>query len=483
MNNQILINVTPQETRVCLIERNAVQELHIERTFNLGIVGNIYQGKITRVLPGMQAAFFDIGMNRTAFLHANDMLGAGTESVLPIEKYLYPGQTLMVQVIKDPMGTKGARLTSKLSIAGRLLVFLPLEKHLGVSQRIVEESEREQLKSRISQLFNAFPEAQQSGLIIRTEAQSASDDELLHDINYLINTWRAIKNKNQANTQLLYEDLHLAERMLRDCVTDKIKLIQVDSTEKFNQLKNFAQTYMPDVVSRLSHYKGERPIFDLFSIEEEIARSLERRVELKSGGYLIIDQTEAMTTIDVNTGAFVGNKNLADTVYKTNLEAAHTITRQLRLRNLGGIIILDFIDMTDLEHRKHVLSELKNELRQDYARISISDFSALGLIELTRKRTRESLNHQLCTTCPCCQGRGQVKSVRTICYEILREIVRESKQFDPQGFRLVASSSVIDAFLEEEAQYFAMLVEFVGKNITLHTENSYTQEQYDIVLI
>ncbi len=483
MNNQILINVTPQETRVCLIERNAVQELHIERTFNLGIVGNIYQGKITRVLPGMQAAFFDIGMNRTAFLHANDMLGAGTESVLPIEKYLYPGQTLMVQVIKDPMGTKGARLTSKLSIAGRLLVFLPLEKHLGVSQRIVEESEREQLKSRISQLFNAFPEAQQSGLIIRTEAQSASDDELLHDINYLINTWRAIKNKNQANTQLLYEDLHLAERMLRDCVTDKIKLIQVDSTEKFNQLKNFAQTYMPDVVSRLSHYKGERPIFDLFSIEEEIARSLERRVELKSGGYLIIDQTEAMTTIDVNTGAFVGNKNLADTVYKTNLEAAHAITRQLRLRNLGGIIILDFIDMTDLEHRKHVLSELKNELRQDYARISISDFSALGLIELTRKRTRESLNHQLCTTCPCCQGRGQVKSVRTICYEILREIVRESKQFDPQGFRLVASSSVIDAFLEEEAQYFAMLVEFVGKNITLHTENSYTQEQYDIVLI
>lgn len=483
MNNQILINVTPQETRVCLIERNAVQELHIERTFNLGIVGNIYQGKITRVLPGMQAAFFDIGMNRTAFLHANDMLGAGTESVLPIEKYLYPGQTLMVQVIKDPMGTKGGRLTSKLSIAGRLLVFLPLEKHLGVSQRIVEESEREQLKSRISQLFNAFPEAQQSGLIIRTEAQSASDDELLHDINYLINTWRAIKNKNQANTQLLYEDLHLAERMLRDCVTDKIKLIQVDSTEKFNQLKNFAQTYMPDVVSRLSHYKGERPIFDLFSIEEEIARSLERRVELKSGGYLIIDQTEAMTTIDVNTGAFVGNKNLADTVYKTNLEAAHAITRQLRLRNLGGIIILDFIDMTDLEHRKHVLSELKNELRQDYARISISDFSALGLIELTRKRTRESLNHQLCTTCPCCQGRGQVKSVRTICYEILREIVRESKQFDPQGFRLVASSSVIDAFLEEEAQYFAMLVEFVGKNITLHTENSYTQEQYDIVLI
>ena len=487
MSEDILINITPQETRVALVLQGAVQELHIERTLSRGIAGNICLGKVVRVLPGMQSAFIDIGLERAAFLHVADIWEARNHdgppvAALPIEKLLFDGMALMVQVIKDPIGTKGARLSTQISIAGRMLVYLPQDSHIGISQRIENESERDALRSKVMRLL---PPEEKGGFIIRTMAEDASDADLQMDIDYLRKTWSTISlgAKSKPAPTVLHQDLSLAQRVLRDFVGDDTATIQVDSRENFQMLQQFGTSFTPSVLTRLTHYTGERPLFDLYGVEEEIERALGRRVDLKSGGYLIVDQTEAMTTIDVNTGSYVNGRNFDDTIFKTNLEAAQAIARQLRLRNLGGIIILDFIDMENTEHRSSVLSELNKALSRDRTKISVSNFSALGLVELTRKRTRESLAHILCETCPACKGKGQVKTARTVCYEILRELLREAKQFNPREFRILASQLVVDMFLEEESQHLAMLGDFIGKPISLQVETIYHQEQYDIILM
>jgi ribonuclease G len=487
MSEDILINITPQETRVALALQGAVQELHIERTTSRGMAGNIYLGKVVRVLPGMQSAFIDIGLERAAFLHVADIWEArnhdGHSSTLkPIERLLFDGQAVMVQVIKDPIGTKGARLSTQISIAGRMLVYLPQDPHIGISQRIENEAERELLREKVQRLL--APE-EKGGFIIRTMAEDASEADLQMDIEYLRKTWASITalSRTKPAPTLLYQDLSLAQRVLRDFVNDETATIQIDSRENFQKLQEFGSVYTPSVLSKLVHYTGERPLFELYGVEEEIQRALGRRVDLKSGGYLIVDQTEAMTTIDVNTGSYVNGRNFDDTIFKTNLEAAHAIARQLRMRNLGGIIILDFIDMENAEHRTAVLAELNKALSRDRTKISVSGFSALGLVEMTRKRTRESLAHILCEPCPACSGKGQVKTARTVCYEILRELLREAKQFNPREFRILASQVVVDMFLEEESQHLAMLGDFVGKPISLQVENVYHQEQYDIILM
>ena len=487
MNQDILINITPQETRVALILQGAVQELHIERTLSRGMAGNIYLGKVVRVLPGMQSAFIDIGLDRAAFLHVADIWEARSHDgpatpVQPIEKLLFDGMALMVQVIKDPIGTKGARLSTQISIAGRMLVYLPQDSHIGISQRIEKETDREALRNKVQSLL---PPQEKGGFIIRTMAEDASDTDLQMDIDYLRKTWSTIaaSAKSKPPTSLLHQDLSLAQRVLRDFVGDDTATIQVDSRENFLMLQQFGTSFTPSVLTRLQHYSGERPLFDLYGVEQEIERALGRRVDLKSGGYLIVDQTEAMTTIDVNTGSYVHGRNFDDTIFKTNLEAAQAIARQLRLRNLGGIIILDFIDMENAEHKTAVLSELHKTLARDRTKMSISGFSALGLVELTRKRTRESLAHILCETCPSCKGRGQVKTARTICYEILRELLREARQFNPREFRILASQDVVDMFLEEESQHLALLGDFISKPVSLQVETMYQQEQYDIILM
>src|SRR5438067_4977020 len=476
MTHEILINVTPQETRVAMLEQAVVQELHIERQSARGLVGNIYNGRVARVLPGMQSAFVEIGLERAAFLHIADIWehrqNGGEHR--PIEKILHEGQTLLVQVIKDPIGTKGARLSTQLSLAGRLLVFLPQDSHIGISQRIEDEAERESLRGRLQTLL---PEGSAGGFIIRTMAETASEREMQTDVGYLTKLWQDLTSRSREvpAPTLLYQDLNLSLRVLRDMSTDETARVIVDSRETFVKMQEFAREYTPALTDRIDHYVGERPLYDLHGVEDEIEKALARRVDLKSGGYLIIDQTEAMTTIDVNTGGFVGGRSFDDTIFKTNLEAAQVIARQLRLRNLGGIIIIDFIDMDTEEHRNAVLGEFRKALARDRTRMTVNGFTQLGLVEMTRKRTRESLAHVLCEPCATCTGRGEIKTAQTVCYEILREIVRESKQFNAREFRILASQSVIDLFLDEESQSLAQLGDFIGQPISLQVEAIYTQ--------
>ena len=482
MSEEILINVTPQETRVAIMEQGVVQELHIERNSSLGLVSNIYKGTVCRVLPGMQSAFVEIGLSRAAFLHIADILEYDNDAEKPIQELLHEGQSIMVQVIKEPIGSKGARLTTQISIAGRFLVFLPQQDHIGVSQRIGDEVEREALRERLQKLI---PEGHVGGYIIRTMAEMASEEELRADLAYLDKVWANIQAalSDAPRGSLVYQDLTLPLRVLRDVVNENTERIVVDSRETYQRMMEFARGYVGDVVGRIEHYQGERPLFDLYNIEHEIEKALSRKVELKSGGYLIFDQTEALTTVDVNTGGFVNGRSLADTIFKTNLEAAQAIARQLRLRNLGGIIIIDFIDMDDEAHREAVLEELRKAVGKDRVRTGIHGFSCLGLVEMTRKRTRESLAHVLCEACKTCQGRGEVKTAQTVCYEILRELVREARQFNAREFRVLASAQVIDLFLDEESQSLAQLSDFIGKPISLQVETQFSQETFDIVLM
>jgi ribonuclease G len=427
----------------------------------------------------MQSAFVEIGLERAAFLHVADVWDHRDR---PIEKILSEGEPILVQVVKDPIGSKGARLSTQVSIAGRLLVYLPHDPHIGISQRIEDEGGRAALRERLKELV---PPDEKGGFILRTLAEAATEEELRADLAYLRELWKAVGERSLGAEppKLLYQDLSLAQRVLRDMVTAATARVLVDSRENFQKLAAFAERYMPQVRARLEHYTGERPLFDLHNIEPEIERALSRRVELKSGGYLIIDQTEAMTTIDVNTGGFVGSRNFDDTVFKTNLEAAQAIARQLRLRNLGGIIIIDFIDMESAEHRNAVLDELRRALARDRTRITLNGFTALGLVEMTRKRTRESLAHVLCQPCPTCAGRGEVRTAHTVCYDIMREIVREARAFKARELRVIAAQPVIDLLLEEESASLAMLQDFIGRPVSVQVETSYTQEQFDIVLL
>ena len=483
MSNELLINVTPMECRVALIENGTVNELFVERSVKRGLVGNIYKGKVVRVLPGMQAAFVDIGLSRTAFLHINDMVWSRQKPTPNVFDLLHPGQMLTVQVMKDMLGTKGARLSTDLSIPSRYLVLMPYGSHTGVSQRIESDEERERLRSMIEriQLQHKLP----GSVIVRTAAEGVAEAEIAQDMAYLAKLWEYIQRKQQSVTvpTLIFEELPLPQRVIRDLANEQTSKIYVDSREAHGKLKEFVAEFVPNMQQVLLHYPGECPIFDLYHVEEDIQKALQTRVALKSGGYLMIDQTEAMTTIDVNTGSYVGGRSLEDTVFKTNMEATEVIARQLRLRNLGGIIIIDFIDMQEADHRQQVLGQFEKALEHDHAKTKITQVSELGLVEMTRKRTRESLEHLLCESCPTCQGRGFVKTAETICYEIFREILRYARAFANQNqFTVVAHPLVIDRLLTVEAPAVADLEHFIGKTVKFQVENLYTQEQYDIIL-
>ncbi|MGM0480803.1 MAG: ribonuclease G [Pseudomonadota bacterium] len=488
MGVEVLMNVTPTESRVVLVENGILQEVHIERQLKRGLVGNIYMGKVSRVLPGMQAAFIDIGLDKAAFLHASDIVSRIDGE--PIERDDRPdtsitslvrqGQHIMVQVVKDPLGTKGARLTTDITLPSRYLVFMPQSDHAGVSQRIDDGEERERLRGLAEALST-----DDGHFIVRTAAEGNNDTALRSDADFLTRLWQQIKKrtKSQRKVGVLYEDLNLCCRVLRDFVGEPIERIRVDSRTTMEQLKQFTADFIPELTAVLEYYTGDRPVFDLFDIENEIQRALDRRVGLKSGGSLIIDQTEAMTTIDINTGAFVGHRNLEETIFNTNIEATQAIARQLRLRNLGGIIIIDFIDMQNEEHKRRVLHSLEQALAKDRAKTSINGFTTLGLVEMTRKRTRESLEHVLCGECPVCRGRGSMKTVETVCYEIMREIVRVHKAYEADKFVVYASAAVSDFLLNEESHTLAELEVFVSRQITVQTETLYNQEQFDVVMM
>ena len=514
MSEEILINVTPQETRVAVVENGVLQEVHIERSLKRGLVGNIFKGRISRVLPGMQAEFIDIGLERTGFLHTSDIVGEHnengsehieTEQLQPIESIINEGEEILVQVIKDPIGSKGARLTTRLSIPSRYIVFIPDYPSIGISQRIEDEEERERLRNVILGcltdieklavgneenviLHSTLRESEilkKGGFIVRTAAEHISDEDIFKDIEFLRKIWESVlvRAKNTFPPSIVYEDLPLVMRTMRDLVHSEVEKVRIDSKETHQRVMEFSKLFIPEFIDRIEYYTGSHPILDLYSVEDEIQRSLNRKVQLKSGGHLIIDQTEAMTTIDVNTGAFVGHRNQEETIYKTNLEAAHTIIRQLRLRNLGGIIIIDFIDMKNPDHGRQVLRSLEKNVERDHSKTILSELTSLGLVQLTRKRTKESLEHILCETCPTCDGRASIKTSETICYEIFREILREVRQFDANKLLVVASQCVVDMLLDDESTSVAELEAFIGRPITFQVETVYTQEQYDIVLL
>jgi ribonuclease G len=492
VSEEILINVTPTESRVALVENGMLQEVWLDRASH-GYLGNIYKGTVCRVLPGMQAAFVDIGLERTAFLHASDILRVDQERMTgqlpaaataepPIGELLREGAEIVVQVVKDPLGTKGARLTTHLSVPSRFLVLLPGSTHIGVSARIEDEEERSRLQVLVERLRDA---ADPAGYIVRTNAEGVDEFALAADMAYLDKVWAIIRERQQTARpgECIYEDLSLPLRALRDMMHPAVEKVRIDQAETFEKVRDFVSSFVPDWLPRVEHYVAERPIFDLYGIDDEIDQALHRTTSLKSGGHLVIDQTEAMTTIDVNTGAYVGHRTLEETIYKTNLEAAQAIARQLRLRNLGGIIIIDFIDMHEEQHREQVLRTLEEALARDNVRTSVSGLSALGLVEMTRKRTRESLGHVLCEPCPVCNGRGALKTAETVCLEIFREIMRSGRQFEASKLLVLAPPSVVDLVLDEHSTTIAELEELIGKTIRFQREELYTQEQYDVVLL
>ncbi len=488
MSTEILINVAPRENRAALIENGVLTELFVERQSRRGIVSNLYKGRVQRVLPGMQAAFIDVGLERTAFLHAADIAAPRHDDTLPsspqpedIRRLINEGDEILVQIVKDPMGTKGARLTTFVALPSRLMVYMPRGDGVGVSARIEDDGERVRLKTLVSE---AMPAGASGGYIVRTAAQGATAAQLRDDMMYLTRLWEHVREegKRARPGTLVYEDLPLPTRILRDELARGVDRVLVDSPAAHARMLEFAASFMPGSTTAVELYAGQRPIFDLHGIEDEIGKALERAVSLKSGGHLVIDQTEAMTTIDVNTGGFVGHRNLEDTIFRTNLEAAVAIARQLRLRNLGGIIIIDFIDMTDAAHRTQVLDALQRALAGDHAQNHIASVSSLGLVEMTRKRTRDSLEHLLCAACPSCEGRGFVRTPETVCHEIFREIVRQSRQFQSRELLILAHQNVIDRLLDDESAVLAELETQVGRPIRLQVEALYGFDQYDVVL-
>ena len=484
---EILVNVTPSEVRAALLENGVLQEVYIERAARRGLNSNIYKGRVSRVLPGMQAAFIDIGLERTAFLHASDIAPPGgtgnSEDVPNIKDLLNEGDGIMVQVVKEPLGNKGARLTTYITLPSRHIVLLPYSDAVGISARIEDDEERERLRIMVERLLAEHE--LECGAIVRTVAEGSTADAIAADLRYTLKLWGVVQERCRlANVKtLVHEDLSLPLRVLRDLVTTDVEKILVDSAPDFTAMQDFTGTYLPDATPKLEHYERRRPIFDLHGIEDEIRKSLDRSIPLKSGGYIIFDQTEAMTTVDVNTGGYVGHRNLEETIYRTNLEAAVAIARQLRLRNLGGIIIIDFIDMEEEGHRSNVLQVLEKSLSRDHARHQIMPVSPLGLVEMTRKRTRESLQHIMGEDCPSCSGRGFVMTAETVCFEVFREIIRQSRQFEFEEALVLAHQNVIDLLLDEQAGSLAELEEQTGKSIRLQTESLYLQDQFDVVLV
>jgi ribonuclease G len=489
MSTEILINASTHEARAAVVENGVLQEVFLERPSRRGLISNIYKGRVSRVLPGMQAAFIEIGLERTAFLHASDILdprhadlGVETPRSDNIRELVCEGNEILVQVVKDPLGTKGARLTTYITLPSRYLVYMPQSRGVGVSARIENETERERLRAAVQA---GVDPAENAGYIIRTAAEDAPPEALRADMLYLRKLWEFVRQKGLRTQpgRLVHADLPLHLRVLRDLMRPDVDRILIDQAGAHGEMRDFASGFMPHALPRLELYGEGRPLFELHHVEEEIQKALDRRVSLKSGGHLIIDQTESMTTIDVNTGAFVGHRNLEETIFRTNLEAAVTIARQLRLRNLGGIIIIDFIDMEEADHRRQVIQALEKALDDDHVKTHISSVSPLGLVEMTRKRTRESLEHLLCQSCPTCEGRGFVKTAETVCYEVFREIVRQSRQFECQQLMVLAHQDVIERLLDEESAALGELELTTGKPIRLQTEALYTVDQYDVVLM
>jgi ribonuclease G len=485
MSEEILVNVTPMETRVAVVENGVTRDIHIERAASRGTVGNIYSGKVMRVLPGMQAAFVDCGTGRNSFIHVADLVGGDNSANEAIADHLREGQQVIVQVTKDPLGSKGARLTGQLSLSARYLVYMPAGDHVGVSQKIDDEQERRRLQDLLREALSEENIPAGGSYILRTAAEGIGLEEIAADLRFLSRLWSSLNRRGGEVRcpQLLHEDLSLAFRAVRDLARPGVERIRIDSRETFTAVHAFCQEYVPEVTTTLEHYGGERPLFELHGVEDEIRKAMLRRVDLASGGYLIIDQTEAMSTIDVNTGSFVGRRNLEETLFKTNLEAATALARQLRLRNLGGIIIIDFIDMQDAQHRRQVHRALEKALATDPAHTRITGVSELGLVEMTRKRSRESLQQLLCEDCSLCQGRGVLKTPETVCFEILREIMRDARAYENSNLRVLASQDVVDLLLDEQSAHVADLEEFTGKTLSFRVEPTYSQEHFDIVLL
>jgi ribonuclease G len=501
MTKDLVINTTSHETRVALLENGHIAELYIERTRERGIVGNIYKGKVLRVLPGMQAAFVDIGLEKAAFLYVADVLdqmqalerfidegenetrlpnedGREAATMPPIEDLLKEGQEVLVQVSKEPIGTKGARITAHISLPGRHLVYMPTVDHVGISRRIESEEEKERLRHLIEVI-----RPQGTGFIVRTAAEGKSEDDLLSDMEFLAGLWNGICSLRERKGApcLIYSDLDVTSKVLRDILTEDVRRIVVDSPREYDKIVRFIETFMPTLAYVIELYEGEEPVFDAFGLEVEIDRALGRKVWLKSGGYIIIEQTEALTAIDVNTGRFVGKHNLEDTNLKTNLEAVKEVAYQLRLRNIGGLIIIDFIDMEKEAHREKVYMALEETLKGDRAKTNILKISELGLVEMTRKRVRENLTRTLCEPCPYCEGKGYVKSRPTMVYEIFRELRREIRNLSGAQVTLLVHPSIASVICDEERWEIDDLEQFSGKQIAITARFDFHQEQFEIL--
>jgi ribonuclease G len=479
MAEEILINVTTREVRIAILEDGILQAIEIERNKQQGIVGNMYKGKVNRLLPGIQAAFIDIGLRRAAFLHVKDMVTGPLN--IDISDLLQEGQTLLVQVYKDPLGSKGARLTTQFAVPSRYLVLTPNTPQVLVSQKIGDEEERLRLQNMISS-------DEKDGYIFRTAAIGAAQSTIDMDKRFLQKIWAEIttRAKEASSGDVIFTEIPLVLRLLRDVDRHAVQRIRVDDQTVTQTMKAFAAQAVPELADRIEYYEEKRPIFDIYHVEDELQKTLQRKINLKSGGHLIFDQTEAMTTIDVNTGSYLGKRNDAfnheETIYKTNKEAVDVIARQVRLRNLGGIIIIDFIDMSDAANQAHLLELLNKALAKDTARIEISELSSLGLVQMTRKRTRESLEHILCVSCPLCHRRGFIKSLQTVCYDIFRDIKQTAFHFPSwPGFVVLASEQIIHYLLAEEIAMLNEIKVQLGKPLQLRANASFVQEQYNIL--
>ncbi len=499
MTRELVINATSHETRVALLEGGHIAELYIEREREMGIVGNIYKGRVIRVLPGMQAAFVDIGLEKAAFLYVADVLdemnevaryidgdNSGTDQadaieqpLPPIEDLLKEGQEILVQISKEPISTKGARITSHISLPGRHLVYMPTVDHVGISRRIDDEEERERLRELVETMK---PEG--SGFIVRTVSEGKSEADLKADMDFLVELWKEISSgiDERKAPALIHSDLDVTSKVLRDILTEDVRRIIVDSQEEYNKIVRFIRTFMPKLNYCIELYDGDEPIFDAFGLEVEISRALGKKVWLKSGGSIIIEQTEALTAVDVNTGRYVGKHNLEDTILKTNLEALKEIAFQLRLRNIGGLIIVDFIDMEKEPHREKVHAAFEEVLKNDKNKTNILKISELGLVEMTRKRVRESIGRTLCEPCSYCEGKGYVKGRLTIIYEILRELQRELKDLPTGRVTLLAHPDIAGLLIDEERAGIDELEQSSGRNIVINSRPGFHVEQFEIAV-
>ncbi len=507
MSIEILINSRRYEVRIALVENGSLSEFHLQRPTEKGLIGNIYKGKVVRVLPGMQAAFVNIGLERTGFLYVDDvyisqneldlrMLGQenghkvnSCAPLLPeddlrrtqgmnIEDLLTEGQDILVQVSKDPIGTKGARLTCHVTLPGRNLVFIPLTDHIGISRKIDNEEMRLSLKTQIDKL-----RPQGTGFIARTVAEYASSEELEADMEFLLLLWDEIKDMAVVASvpSLVYEDLDITFRSVRDLFTNDVDSLIIDEKEAYDKLLNFVQTFAPQLQDKIVLYKEDNPLFETHGIESQISRAIEKKVWLRSGGYIIIESTEALSVIDVNTGRFVGKNNLNETIFKTNMEAAKEIAYQLRLRNIGGIIIIDFIDMEDETHREELFSYFKETVKKDKSRINILKLSEFGLVQMTRKRSSENLTQLMCEPCHYCAGEGILKSRRTICYDIFRKISRNADRTGGDTITIKTHPRIADMLQKEEINTSMQLERDTGKKLNIIPIRDLHIEKYEII--